>query len=959
MAFDPDKYLAKKESFNPDKYLDKKEPFDPDKYLAGDSGEMEQTDDDATIGIPQGMMGGDSKYDVNISEHGDTGLNPAGAAGMVLESKPAQFLLGGIISEELSDEWAESVGKKYPESSIAPIGAAIAGTLGHVISPIDLLTFGTAKGLTMLKEYKAGLKALENVGKFAPRKATGAGKLYKGFEEDTKAAIVAQGQALKLQQEAQAVLPDELTKISQMADRAKEAGVSPESIMTTAEKKLYGQYKGMIESKQAFPGTKIESMLTDAEKVEAGKAYNPVAYNPKPIRTFDDYLDNTINEEARSVIDELGIQNDPRALNNLKKSGVKVNPDAAEKVPEMPSLLDVIGEKGKKVYEDLLENAILSGQKGLKRQGIWGNWIANKLHYVRDMREMRTGTAVSTMSKATKGLSKSEINQLVNAQDLGEEITSPKVQKAFDVIDQLDREVAREIQSLGGTLRRTVKKKVKGPNGKSIIKDVEIEVPWEPMKNHYPHVHDFAEMMSSSKAQERAIAHLMKSKQYGTKQEARLGLTKYIRKNMHRRAGNLEYSRMINMPGYEKNPLIAWEKYFKSAYGRLEELKAFGKGDVKLKYAIQRIEKAGGNSAYADAVASRQLRITTDEVGGKQWMGAAKNLATVTKMHLSALTNMQQQAQIIAVSNMAQYKRGLEAAFTEEGMDFAIRSGTILNSAIEDITRQGIGASLSGGTYLKKVGFSTIERGNRIVATLTGREMIKDFFRLAKKNPSNKEYRREILKLGFNPDKLLKKAALSEDDLLLAGRNLTERTQFLVDAIDLPQITQSPWGKFMLQLKTFAIKQTEFMVDEVIKEAVLHKNPKPLIKVTLAMAAIGEPVQDIKALIKMQDRKYALDDWRRYAENAIGGGAFGILQDIHYKVTGYRPELESMFAPVGLASAGQLLSGGYNILKGDFKRGAKQIAPNVPFIGPTLSGMLRDKPKKRKQLSSSDYLKRR
>ena len=888
---------------------------------------------------------------------------PLHYVGESFESAPVQFLLNGVLSDERADDLASFIGEKFPNSPVAQnIGAGVA-TAGNIISPLDLLTFGTAKGMSM---YKQSMEALDDVGRFAVNKTGGVDKLRTGFKAERQASTLANEQALKLQQEAQAVLPEELTNISKIVDNAKEAGVSPESIMTTAEKKLYNakegkryKYRGMIESKQTNPALRIESMLTEAEKMEAGKAYNPMAYKPKPIKTFDDYLDNMINEEAPSVIKELGIANDPKAINNLKKAGVKVNPDAVEKVPEMPSMVGVVGEHNKTVYKDLLNHTILSGMKGLKRQGIWGNWIANKLHYVRDITGIRTGTSVSEMTKVAGNFSKSELDQLLNAQDLGAEITSPKVQRAFDVIDQMKREVAREIKALGGTLKRTVQKTIKGPTGRPIIEDVEIEVPWEEMKNYYPHSHDFAELLSSSDARERAVAHLVKTKQFANKEKARLGLTKYIRKNMHRRAGNLEYSRMIDLPGYEKNPLLAWEKYFKSAYGRIEELKAFGKGDAKLKYAIQRIEKAGGNSAYADEVASRQLRITTDEVTGRQWMGAAKNLATVTKMHLSALTNMQQQAQIVGVSDIAQYKRGLQAAFSEEGVEFATRAGTILDSAIEEVTRRGVGASLSGGTYLKKVGFTKVERANRLVATLTGREMVKDFFRLAKKNPSNKYYRRELLKLGFNPDKLLKKAALSENDLLMAGRSLSERTQFLVDAIDLPQITQSPWGKFMLQLKTFAIKQTEFMYDEVLKEAIVHKNPKPLIKVTLAMAAIGEPVQDIKALIKMKDREYELTDWRRWAKNAMGGGAFGILQDIHYKITGTNPVLDSLVAPVALASAGQLLGGVYNISVGNFKRGAKQIAPNIPFIGPTLSGALRDKPKNRKKLTSSDYMKRR
>jgi hypothetical protein len=270
--------------------------------------------------------------------------------------------------------------------------------------------------------------------------------------------------------------------------------------------------------------------------------------------------------------------------------------------------------------------------------------------------------------------------------------------------------------------------------------------------------------------------------------------------------------------------------------------------------------------------------------------------------------------------------------------------------------REGTGGSLGAEKYLKATGFSAIERFNRVQSANIGREHLLDVFEKAKKYPGKKEYQRELLKLGFNPKQLLAKSKPSQMDELMAARSVVQRSQFLVDPQDLPLLWSSPWGKFATQLKTFAYKQTQFVKREVLNE-MGNGNFKPALRLITAAIAAGEVKQDIKSIIKMKDRDK--EGFDRILDDAAAFGSLGLVDDL-YSGLGFGKKSIDLFSPIALQAPYDIGAAVlYDLPRGDVKKASKRLAPNIPFIGPTLSEMLKDKPKYRtgKAINRAEYRK--
>ncbi len=812
-----------------------------------------------------------------------------------VESPIGQFLISGILSEDTANDWSERIGRQYPESGIRQAGAAALGTVGQMISPADLLLGATGIGLKLSKSYKGMMEGLENVGEgLAPRTMD----LSK----------------MPAEKEALLGLKEKFKPIE-----------AKSNVREVLKQKTLGEPTTKLPTKGEWLGEE------KAQALGYPKPYKPVTYIPKPIKTIDDHIDNIIHEEAPKVIDELGVNNDVKAISNLEKARVRADKTAVEHIPEPPIL--ALQNLRPKAYESFMNDMVRSISVGLKKQGVYGTWIANRLKSVRDISDLKTADTTFEVIPMLKKLSNKETTQLVNALDKGEEITSPKVQQSYDFIKRKFNDIANEAKQVG----LTTKRKIITDTGETI----EETNPWQPKENFYPHIHDFAKLLSDGTEQEKTIAYLIKTKQAKNRLEAADALNQYFKRNMTRRVGNLEYSRTLDLPDFDRNPTTALSHYFKNAYHRIEEAKAFGPNDEKTKFAIQKIFEQGGNAEYVREAFDRAVKIKRDEITPKAWMGAARNIATWTKMGLSAITNATQPMQAYSITSEISFAKGMKDILTKEGRDFAIRAGVVLDSTLESLIRQGAGASVSGGKYLRAVGFTQVEKFNRTLSANVGREYFLDLFKNAKKYPADKTYQRELLKLGFSPKQLLNKVKPSLQDEYMAARSVVERTQFLIDPQDLPFFWSSPWGKFSMQLKTFAYKQTQFIKNEILNEAT-KGNLKPLARFLTAGAAAGELVQDVKSVIKNKERdKKGFD---RLVENLSSMGGLGIASDIVYNINGTTPKLGMMVAPASFSSIGEIGAGVLDLISGEGKKAAKHISPNIPFIGPTLSGLLKEKP---------------
>jgi len=818
----------------------------------------------------------------------------------VPETPIGRAITDGLISHDTASSWAESVGRAHPNSPTAQYLTAAMATGLEMIAPADIILGGVAAGAKyskLAKEYEATMKEMGDIGSYGP----------KAFDISKAPAEEASIEALR-------------------------GKFEPVAVSEKAKPKVLGIKKGEKQAKiptgKEWAGAeKAEDIGMKQQALMPKKQFKPIDTTPKPVKTVEDHVDNIAREEATKALTETGTANDAKAIENLNKAGVKADVSHIEPIPTAPSPLEMFTSNIKKAYDDGMNFMVRSLDGGLRRQGVYGHWMANGLKKVRNASDIRTAGSINDIMPHLKKLSKAETEQLVDALDKGAEITTPNVQSAYDIIKRKFNEIAKDAQDVGLTI------KSKTSTGEVLIN------PWTPRENFYPHVHDFAKMISSDFYREKIIAHLVNTRQAKNKLAAADALNQYMRRNMQRRVGNLEFSRTLDLPDFDRNPVSAIGKYLKNSYHRIEEAKTFGPADEKAKTAIDKIFAMGGNAEYAREAFDRATKIKRDEITGRQFMGFMRNLSIYTKMGLSAITNASQPVQAMAVTDMSAFAKGIHASLSEAGREFALKSGVILDTAMENVMRDTAGGSLSGSKYLEMVGFSKVEKFNRIVSANTGKEFFLDLFDKAKKTPGNKEYQRELLKLGFHPKQLLSKMAPSEDDIIKAARSVVERTQFLTDPQDMPLFYSSPWGKFAMQLKTFAYKQTEFIYNELLKEATAG-NIKPVVRYLTGGAIAGEVTQDIKSVIKNKDRDEK--GFKRVLANVSSIGGLGILSDIVYNVSGTTPKLGMVVAPASFSPIGDVLAAGVDVSKGELKKAYRHVAPDVPFIGPFLSGLAKE-----------------
>jgi hypothetical protein len=328
--FDPDAYLAGTDT----------NTFDPDAYLA----------EGAKESFWQKIGQGASK----VGQYAGQAISEvAPYIPFANEIKPlAKFALGGVISEPTASKFSENVGRKFPESKTAQIGAAALGTLGQVVSPIDF-------ALPVIGKLRLLIKAPEAV------KAV----------ELAKIASETKPEVLKAAQEA--LSPDELLAITGSPAKAKadttfvppptwksttplfgpqKPGISPfsvESGLTTQEntaldafKAKLPQAKAPIVAPEAPPLPVARSLPTGSVNSPTGAPISPItAQAPTP--TTVSAFKGTGSIKPRGFIETIETSN--QTTPGLKERVLKINPQEYQELPNaevLKSADNVISIKG-------------------------------------------------------------------------------------------------------------------------------------------------------------------------------------------------------------------------------------------------------------------------------------------------------------------------------------------------------------------------------------------------------------------------------------------------------------------------------------------------------------------------------------------------------------------------------------------------------------------------------------
>lgn len=382
-------------------------------------------------------------------------------------------------------------------------------------------------------------------------------------------------------------------------------------------------------------------------------------------------------------------------------------------------------------------------------------------------------------------------------------------------------------------------------------------------ETYYPHFIDYDKIFKDKNTFNTAINHLVQTGQARTPEEAIQALNYARDVSRDRKFGNLETERLLDLPMYDKtrDSLVS---YLQGSSRRIAQTETFGARDEKAlelikKAALEGADTEAMKNAYDVAVGAKKYNPTTSKASR-----VVRQYNTTTKLGLGALTNT---AQNVNTGVVTGHLRTLIAAgkkFTPEQKEFVQKTGVIADAVINDIREMGGGFV---GKVLGKItapGFGMVEKFNRSVAAVAGRDYANSLARKGKVEA--------LRKLGVTGNI---GRELTEAQQIQAARRVVEKTQFKVDPQDLPGWVDSPWGKVVAQFRTFSYNQGKFFSNEVLKPLFKKGNAMPLARVIAALPAgyllVGARGELTNRIPEENPNRRALE-----AFGAIGGAGLGV-----------------------------------------------------------------------------------
>lgn len=495
-----------------------------------------------------------------------------------------------------------------------------------------------------------------------------------------------------------------------------------------------------------------------------------------------------------------------------------------------------------------LDKITRSTRSIIERQGEHGKQLANDLQAWRDTEELHQAAIIKQLPNVFK-LKGKDFENFVEATQGRAKPNNTLVEKAISEwqnthpqIRQKGLDVGMEIGDLG--------------------------------KKYYPHFIDYERVFKDKNTYNQAINHLVKTGQAKSQEEA-IKLLSYARDvSRNRTVGNLEASRTIDLPFYDKTP-NSLKNYIQSATRRIAQVQTFGAKDEK---ALQLISKAGQQgydteamkNAYDVAVGAKKYNPLTEKTSNN-----LRRFSTTTRLGLGALTNASQSVNTGIVTGHLRTMGAMLKQLDPKTRSFVADTGTISDAVLNDIRQSGAGLEhFKGQNILSKgvdkitaPGFGAVEKFNRSVASVAGRDYA---LRLAQKGDEA-----TLRRLGVTGE--IKNNTLTMPQQIQAARKVVEKTQFKVDPQDLPGWVDSPGGKLVAQFRTFSYAQGKFVSNEILKP-MKQGNFKPAARL-LAALPLGYALYETRRAI---DGRPQETDPTKLAVNVLGkvGGA-GLAFDIY------------------------------------------------------------------------------
>lgn len=569
----------------------------------------------------------------------------------------------------------------------------------------------------------------------------------------------------------------------------------------------------------------------------------------------------------------------------------------------------------------------------LKQEGPAGKELVRTLTRAQDVGEVAAGKRITELLDAgLASLNREQRGELLEVLEGRGEPSTPEIAKAFDAVRRITDEVAAEAK--GAQVQVKIKRRLKPeepvpPEARLSAKQQErrdagkrIAIsytrPFIGRENYYPHVIPSSDALRSGKIRADVIDNLVKQGVRKDKEAAAQFLDHYrrfidhggrvkdleehlvesgqaadveeayrllslFRKRHIKRQGSLEYSRQVDLPFYDPDPLRVLPPAVHSTSLRLAQIREFGQDNQVLNKLIRQIEERPNAIDVREAV-DRIVGMSNEPHTASARFYRFARMLQGYRLALSQIPNATQGAlnTLLKSKDLGAVLAGARGLATAEGRRFAMQSGASLEGVISSMVRYAGGESQALGKFLTATGFTGTERANRVFAANAGAYYARKMLRKLQPNPNNTRARHMLEELGLDPEALLKKGKLDGDDVLLAAKKFSDITQFRADPEVLPLFASTEGGKVLFQFKNYIYGQTRLIWDETVTE-IRQGRPGEALK-TLAILAIafpiaGEIITDLRNLITGKERKEK-NLLERYFNNVAAAATLGIFTDL-------------------------------------------------------------------------------
>jgi hypothetical protein len=549
-----------------------------------------------------------------------------------------------------------------------------------------------------------------------------------------------------------------------------------------------------------------------------------------------------------------------------------------------------------------LREAPKSSLQRIRQEGDAGEELANRLEDARDFGEVAAGKRLQSLKEAGfEHITPEDAWQIHDHMQGIAEATSPRARavaaaakKAFDeTIAEVIAEGAT-VHLQGGEKRGVKARKFYFPQTQASPKQLsEGRIRTDVAKNLTDHlkvskspeaaagfIDDYVDWIDTGGHKDSLINYLIETGQAGNRLQAIAKLTR-SRDSFVTRDPSLEHAREINLPFYDPNPARAFPDAILHQSLGAKRIRQLGQGNLKVDELVAEIVDAGGDAEYVRYAAGRILGTINEPDQKLARVARALRALGTLKMTTSALRNVVQGPAMTWIAG--DFKAMVAGAkhFTPEGRKMAEQSGAALEAIIHEVMRAHGSESRLVGEYFKFIQMPRTESWNRWGSSLGGMDYVARQHKRLRRNPNDARAREVLERYGLDPDEAAKKAALDFDELLLAGKKFSDRSQGRTGVPDLPLPASTQWGRLITQFKPYTYNLGKLLAREIIGEAKAGRWGRGLRTLLIAAAILPlseEAYQRFRNLITGREDKNE-GPIRRYFERVISAALMGPLSD--------------------------------------------------------------------------------